>query len=48
MERKLEEELRKLKEIDQMIDNIVNEEFDKCNEIDEVEETIRVILSKKG
>lgn len=39
--------LRELKNIDMVIDNIVNEEFDKCNEIDEIEETIRIILSKK-
>ena len=47
LERYLEDELRKLKIVDTAIDNIVNEEFDKCNEIDEIEETIRGILSKK-
>jgi hypothetical protein len=36
MERQLESMLRDLKSIDNAIDNIVNEEFDKCNEIDEI------------
>ena len=47
MEHDLEERLRNLKSIDTTIDNIVNEEFDKCNDMDDIEENIRTTLARK-
>jgi hypothetical protein len=39
--------LKKLKSCDQAIDRIVNDEFETCTSIDEIEEHIREILRKK-
>jgi hypothetical protein len=47
IERDVEDNLRQLKEMDNKLDSMVNQEAENCNMLEEVEISIRTILTNK-